>query len=189
MLADIAREGLASWWAPLLAFAAGLISCASPCVFPLVPGYVTFVAGAAGPDRGRRRILPILLFVYLLQQVNVLQRGDVQAGLFLALVVAVGGFRMYQGDRSGKNLVIYGIVVAVIAQVVNLIGTIIAYSGLAGLGLGIGAGAIIGFIFWLVIRFIVYYLVVISRFPGEAPLVSSPGGYGAPPPPPPPPPM
>jgi len=35
----------------------------------------------------------------------------------------------------------------------------------------------------------VYYLVVISRFPGEAPLVSSPGGYGAPPPPPPPPPM
>ena len=76
-----------------------------------------------------------------------------------------------------------------IAQVVNLIGTIIAYSGLAGLGLGIGAGAIIGFIFWLVIRFIVYYLVVISRFPGEAPLVSSPGGYGAPPPPPPPPPM
>ncbi|TME45429.1 MAG: hypothetical protein E6I33_02120 [Chloroflexi bacterium] len=105
------------------------------------------------------------------------------------VMVAVGGFRMYQGDRSGKNLVIYGIVVAVIAQVVNLIGTIIAYSGLAGLGLGIGAGAIIGFIFWLVIRFIVYYLVVISRFPGEAPLVSSPGGYGAPPPPPPPPPM
>src|SRR5207302_613793 len=59
------------------------------------------------------------------------------------VMVAVGGFRMYQADRSGKNLVIYGIVVAVIAQVVNLIGTIIAYSGLAGLGLGIGAGAII----------------------------------------------
>ncbi|PYO56671.1 MAG: hypothetical protein DMD83_13220 [Candidatus Rokuibacteriota bacterium] len=41
-------------------------------------------------------ILPILLFVYLLQQVNVLQRGDVQAGLLLALVVAVGGFLIFR---------------------------------------------------------------------------------------------
>ena len=41
-------------------------------------------------------ILPILLFVYLLQHANVLQRGDVQAGLFLALVVAVGGFLIFR---------------------------------------------------------------------------------------------
>ena len=41
-------------------------------------------------------ILPILLFVYLLQHANVLQRSDVQAGLFLALVVAAGGFLMFR---------------------------------------------------------------------------------------------
>ena len=41
-------------------------------------------------------ILPILLFVYLLQHVNVLQRWDVQAGLFLALVVAVGGLLIFR---------------------------------------------------------------------------------------------
>ena len=105
------------------------------------------------------------------------------------VMVAIGGFRMYQSNPEGKNLVIYGIALAVVAQIVNLIGTIIAYSGLSSLGLGIGAGAVIGFIFWLVVRFIVYYLVVISRFPGQAPLVASPGGYGSPPPPPPPPPM
>ncbi|HEX6263511.1 MAG TPA: cytochrome c biogenesis protein CcdA [Actinomycetota bacterium] len=67
------------WWAPALAFAAGVVSFASPCVLPLVPGYVGFVLGQ-GPD-GRpaspsgdgavavaerpatRAALPMLLFV------------------------------------------------------------------------------------------------------------------------------
>lgn len=45
-----------------LAFAAGLVSFASPCVLPLVPSYVTFVTGmtldelgAGGRDAARRR--------------------------------------------------------------------------------------------------------------------------------------
>ena len=45
MIADFVQTGLSSWWAPALAFAAGVISFASPCVFPLVPGYLSFVAG------------------------------------------------------------------------------------------------------------------------------------------------
>jgi cytochrome c-type biogenesis protein len=60
---------LEAWWAPGLAFAAGVVSCASPCVFPLLPGYVSFVSGgeavsseASTPDR-RRPIVPMLLFV------------------------------------------------------------------------------------------------------------------------------
>ncbi len=36
---------LHAWWAPALAFAAGLVSFASPCVLPLVPGYLSFVSG------------------------------------------------------------------------------------------------------------------------------------------------
>ena len=65
VLSDVVRHGLASWWAPLLAFAAGLISFASPCVYPLVPGYLAFVTGSQeiGEGREKRRLLPIFLFI------------------------------------------------------------------------------------------------------------------------------
>jgi cytochrome c-type biogenesis protein len=36
-----------------LAIAAGFISFASPCVLPLVPGYLAFLTGAAGRLEGR----------------------------------------------------------------------------------------------------------------------------------------
>lgn len=63
-LADIVTRGLSAWWAPFLAAAAGVVSFASPCVFPLVPGYVSFVAGAVGAEApASRRVGPILLFV------------------------------------------------------------------------------------------------------------------------------
>ena len=49
-----------------LAFLAGLVSFASPCVLPLVPGYLGYVGGLAGTggraDR-RRLLLGVLLFV------------------------------------------------------------------------------------------------------------------------------
>ncbi|HEX9124099.1 MAG TPA: cytochrome c biogenesis protein CcdA [Actinomycetota bacterium] len=61
LVADLVQRGLASWWAPGLAFAAGLVSFASPCVFPLVPGYLSFVSG--GQTRDERPIVPILLFI------------------------------------------------------------------------------------------------------------------------------
>lgn len=43
--------GLQAWWAPALAFAAGLVSFASPCVLPLVPGYLGFVSGQTSAGR------------------------------------------------------------------------------------------------------------------------------------------
>ncbi|HXO08191.1 MAG TPA: cytochrome c biogenesis protein CcdA [Solirubrobacteraceae bacterium] len=47
-----------------VAFGAGLISFLSPCVLPLVPGYISAVAGVApGQVRPSRVILPSLLFV------------------------------------------------------------------------------------------------------------------------------
>jgi cytochrome c-type biogenesis protein len=47
-----------------VAFGAGLISFLSPCVLPLVPGYVAAVAGVApGEIRARRVIGPTLAFV------------------------------------------------------------------------------------------------------------------------------
>jgi hypothetical protein len=100
-------------------------------------------------------------------------------GLVGSILYAFGGFRMYQLNRSGKDLVIYGLVV-------NLVGGIFAIIGYGGIG---------SFIFSLIIAVVVYYLVIISRWPGDAPLVAAgptggygnpPGGYGSPPPPPPP---
>lgn len=64
MIADIVKTGLTSWWAPALAFVAGIVSFASPCVFPLVPGYVSFVSGERAVDGADQRpIVPILLFI------------------------------------------------------------------------------------------------------------------------------
>ena len=62
VLGDLVERGLAAWWAPGLAFAAGLVSFASPCVFPLVPGYLSFVAGGERREEGRP-LVPILLFI------------------------------------------------------------------------------------------------------------------------------
>jgi cytochrome c-type biogenesis protein len=55
-------DALAAWWAPALAFAAGVVSFASPCVLPVVPGYLSFVSGSSG-DEETRPLLPLLLFV------------------------------------------------------------------------------------------------------------------------------
>lgn len=55
------QDALQAWWAPGLAFLAGVVSFASPCVLPLVPGYLSFVSGTQ--EEGRRRVLPMLLFV------------------------------------------------------------------------------------------------------------------------------
>jgi len=63
---------LTAWWAPFLAFAAGIVAFASPCVLPLVPGYLSFVTAAdegasarsrTHSSRTRPNRLPMLLFV------------------------------------------------------------------------------------------------------------------------------
>ncbi|TMK79019.1 MAG: cytochrome C biogenesis protein [Actinobacteria bacterium] len=63
MLADVATH-VHEWWGPVLAFAAGVVSFASPCVLPLVPGYLSFVTAGRGElGGGRQPILPIVLFI------------------------------------------------------------------------------------------------------------------------------
>jgi len=49
-----------------IAILAGLVSFASPCVVPLVPGYLGYVSGMAGADAKRSRprlVLGVLLFI------------------------------------------------------------------------------------------------------------------------------
>jgi cytochrome c-type biogenesis protein len=107
IVADLVERGLSSWWAPGLAFAAGVVSFASPCVFPLVPGYVSFVAGGESSDE-RRPIVPILLFI---------------AG-FAAVFTALGAFtgsvtaflRSPAGTRiSGAIIVAFGVLMLLYA--------------------------------------------------------------------------
>jgi len=59
-------ETVTHLWAPLVALVAGFVSFASPCVLPLVPGYLSFVTGEAVTDEGRgrwHRLAPTFLFV------------------------------------------------------------------------------------------------------------------------------
>lgn len=53
------------WLAVPIAAAAGLVSFLSPCILPLVPGYLGYVSGvASGAERSRRRMVAgALLFV------------------------------------------------------------------------------------------------------------------------------
>jgi cytochrome c-type biogenesis protein len=57
MLADAADQ-IQQWWAPAIAFAAGVVSFASPCVLPLVPGFLSFVTGETVTGAGSARPAP-----------------------------------------------------------------------------------------------------------------------------------
>jgi cytochrome c-type biogenesis protein len=96
VVADFVQQGLESWWAPALAFAAGVVSFASPCVFPLVPGYLSFVAGAETPDE-KRPVVPILLFI----------------GGFAAVFTALGAFTgtVYKVLRSPVGIRLSGLMI------------------------------------------------------------------------------
>ena len=99
MLADV-TSGLSQWWAPALAFAAGVVSFASPCVFPLVPGYLSFVSG--GDVEERRPLVPILLFILGF------------AAVFTLLGVSAAAVRFAKSDLglriAGVVVLVFGVV-------------------------------------------------------------------------------
>ena len=48
-----------------IAFGAGLISFLSPCVLPLIPGYISFISGASLDEllaKKKINLLPLILF-------------------------------------------------------------------------------------------------------------------------------
>jgi len=71
-------------------------------------------------------------------------------------IAAWGGYRMYQADRGGKTLVIYGLALNVLGGLVTALGNF---------------GGVASWIVSLAITFVLYYLVIISRFEGETKLV------------------
>ena len=89
MVADVAR-GVSQWWAPGLAFAAGVVSFLSPCVLPLVPGYLAMVTGGDDPAKGRRPLVPILLFILGFSVVFTVVGGFTATALTRAVKSTVG---------------------------------------------------------------------------------------------------
>jgi hypothetical protein len=75
------------------------------------------------------------------------------------VMMMIGGWQMYQGNESGKRLVIYGLAIAFLAQII--------------LALGYTASSAI---LQLILLGIIYYVVVVSRFPGQTPNTSSSRG-------------
>lgn len=78
-------------------------------------------------------------------------------GVIGTALAAWGGYRMYQGDRDGKRLVVYGLVLSVV-------GALVAALSYGGVGSWIVNAAV---------TFVLYYLVLISRFEGEPKLVAT----------------
>lgn len=70
-----------------IALLAGLVSFASPCVLPLVPGYVGYVGGMAGAgDRGRGKVVAgVALFIAGFTAVFVAMTAAISSASFLLL--------------------------------------------------------------------------------------------------------
>ena len=92
-----------------LALAAGLVSFLSPCVLPLVPGYISTVAGVAPNDlerAGARRLLgPSLLFIAGFSLIFILL-GLVATSVGAALHAHIGTLRV----AGGILIIIMGVV-------------------------------------------------------------------------------
>lgn len=89
-----------------LAFAAGLVSFLSPCVLPLVPVYVAYLAGtntpnAGDPGAGRRALLPGAAFVAGVSVVFI--------ALFYLLAGLLAPTRTFLAPLAGVAIVLFGL--------------------------------------------------------------------------------
>ncbi|SNC63893.1 cytochrome c-type biogenesis protein [Kytococcus aerolatus] len=98
-------------WAMLLAFAGGVVSFASPCVLPLVPGFLGYITGLGGVEAeqpGRcRLVLAATLFVLGFTVV------------FLALGVVVSSLSLTLAGERGLLLRLGGLVVLVMGAIMT----------------------------------------------------------------------
>lgn len=127
--------------AMLVAFVAGLVSFASPCVVPLVPGYLSFMTGLSGEEiaeggaaRKGRVLLGSVLFVVGF------------AIPFTMLGVAFGALSFLQTNRTAQ--LVMGLIVVVLG-VLMARGTLmrefrVAHTAPAG---GVATAPVLGFVF------------------------------------------
>ena len=114
MIADAGQVVQTAWWGPALAFAAGLVSFASPCVLPLVPGYLAFVTGGQPVEGPRRRpVVPVLMFIlgftvvftvvfgFTASAISTWIRSPVGQRVAGGVVLAFGAFMLMYAFRVG----------------------------------------------------------------------------------------
>ncbi len=101
---------------PLLAFAAGLLSCASPCVLPLVPAYIANLSGvaASGEGVGRRRTVMLHATTFVL--------GFTLVFVVLGASVGVVGYAVRDQEEllrkvGGIFMIVMGLQVAEIIRI------------------------------------------------------------------------
>lgn len=89
-----------------LSLLAGLVAFASPCVLPLVPGYLGLVSSLAGEDGSRRRVVVgVLLFIAGFTAVFVL--GNLVVGATSEILIRYRGILL---RALGALLIVLGLV-------------------------------------------------------------------------------
>ncbi|MDQ2952962.1 MAG: hypothetical protein M3R54_11955 [Chloroflexota bacterium] len=125
-------------------------------------GLVLAILGAIGAVFGLLGILALLglsAAVVAFAGIFVLAIIGTIVGWIGTILSAWGGYQMYQEKREGKATVIYGLVLNVIGSLISTLG---------------GSGGLSSWLIGALISFAIYYLVIISRFPGEPPLAATP---------------
>ena len=122
-----------------------LVSIAGLWVVGSVNPYCNSIAG--GTNCGSSGIFALGLIGFLLVVVGY-------------LLSAVGGFRMFAMVHEAKSQAIYGLLLGAIGGIVATIG----YGGFLSV-----------LIFDLLLGLVIYYLIIVSRFPDEEPLVPDSG--------------
>jgi cytochrome c-type biogenesis protein len=96
---------------PLAAFIAGILSFLSPCVLPLVPGYVSLISGttidelAINRDRLRRKVMGnSMMFIFGFALVFILMGAGATA-----LGQVIGRYRAILSLIAGSVIVIFGL--------------------------------------------------------------------------------
>ena len=104
----------------LAALAAGLVSFASPCVVPLVPGYISYLAGVVGGD------------VEYTSGGTMVKTKRLQVGTAaLLFILSLAGLSRHETAASGTVLGITGMAVALAATLIKAVGAGIEPLGLA----------------------------------------------------------
>lgn len=125
-------------------------------------GLVLAILGAIGVVFGLLGILALLglsAAVVAFAGIFVLAIIGMIVGWIGTILSAWGGYQMYQEKREGKAMVIYGLALNVIGSLISTLG---------------GSGGLSGWLIGALISFAIYYLVIISRFPGDPQLVATP---------------
>jgi len=103
--ADVVFSG-GLWISMPIAMIAGAVAFASPCVLPIVPGFLGLLTSLAGEDSSRRRaLISVLLFIAGFAAIFVL--GSVVVG---AAAEALLRYRTLLVRVSGGLLVVFGLV-------------------------------------------------------------------------------